>query len=295
MFTWECDAFSLDAAYEGASMSKHHGTQTLNFENFSGYYGSVQSGYGGFVWSDVDFMSSSYWQDSKTNWCDTGYQNVLDGNGLAFSRFGGAGYYTQQGTYTPSFGYFRPENIKETFSLVSMVAASAWETNQPFKFTAYVYDPGVGFLKKGSVTLHIGQTAQTIDFEHLSSPTILSHTFDNISAVRITSGSGSIGNTCSYGSGQPTYGNELAFDDLKIKWNGGVPHGVGGAVRHPLLGHHQVAPAAHLPNLHALSHATEGASSHHAASGYHAELMSLHDSSGLTSLFHLPSAEHFGT
>jgi hypothetical protein len=278
---------------EGPFMSKHHGTETLTFEGYSGYYGSVPQGYGGFVWSDVNFLNASYWQNEKTNWCDTGYQNVIDGNGLAYSW----GQQEKQ-----SYGYFRSENIRQTFSLVSMVAASAWESNQPFKFTSYIYEPHVGFVVKASVTLSLSQTAQTINFSHLPVPVAVTDAFDNISAVRITSGTGTYGNTCSYGAGHPTYGNELAFDDLKIKWNGAVPHGTGRAPGRPLLPnqHGHGTPDAHLVNLHAAqAHAANGAdaASHHAANAYHAELMSLsgHDTAGLTAQFHLPAIEHFGS
>jgi hypothetical protein len=293
MFSWECDAFSFAAAYEDPSMSKHHGTETLTFEGFSGYYGSVPQGYGGFVWSDVDYLNDSYWQNVKTNWCDTGYQNVIDGNGLAYA-------WGKEGK--PSYGYFRTDNIKETFSLVSMVAASAWETKQPFTFTGYVYEPEKGFVKKGSVTYYLSQTAQKLEFGHSPGPKATLHSLSNISAVIIKSASGSYGNTCSYGQGHPTYGNQLAFDDLTIKWNGKVPHGAGDPPARPLLGsqHHHGAPTAQLVNLHAPQvHATDegNAASHLSAGGYQAELMSLpgQQPAGLTGQFHLPGVEHFGT
>jgi hypothetical protein len=297
MFTWECDAFSFASAHEGTSMTKHHhGTQTLNFEGFSGYYGSVSQGYGGFVWSDVDFMNSSYWQNDKTNWCDTGYQNALDGNGLAFTRFDGVGYYAAH-QYKPSYGYFRTGNLSKTFSLVSMVAASAWETNQPFTFKSYTYNPHKGFLMKGTVTVYLNQTAQTLNFQKLDKGA-----FQDIAAVRIAPGYGQYGSTCSYGTGHPTYGNQLAFDDLKVKWTKGAPHGAPQAVARPLLGHlqHGGAPTAHLTaNQHAAQALADnlGGAAHHNAGDYHGELMSLsgHDASGLTAQFYLPAAEHFGT
>ncbi len=277
-------------------MSKHHGTETLTFEGFSGYYGSVPEGYGGFVWSDVDYLNASYWQNVKTNWCDTGFQNVIDGNGLAYT-------WGQQDLQ--SFGYFATENAKETFSLVSMVAASGWETKQPFTFISYVYKPFKGFVEKAQVTLDLSQTAQKIVFADLPNLTSQRTDFENISAVRITSGSqgGTYGNTCSYGTSEHTYGNQLAFDDLKIKWNGAVPHGGGHPPSTPLQAslHHHGSPAAHLAaNLHAAhTHAVDGAgtASHHGSGGYHTELLSLpgHDPSGLTAQFHLPAVEHFGT
>jgi len=275
-------------------MSKqHHGTETLTFEGFSGYYGSLPQGYGGFVWSDMDYLNSSYWQNVKTNWCDTGYQNVLDGSGLA---------YTTGPANESSYGYFRTENIKETFNLVSVVAASAWETNQRFNIIGYTYVPHKGFVEKASVSVYLSQTAQMINFAHLPSPTTISNPFSNISAVRIISHTGTYGNTCSYGAGHPTYGNELALDDLTVKWNGTVPHGAGKQPGMPLLSeqHHHGSPAAQLVNFHpASAHAAEGesAASHHGADNYQAELLALpgQDSGGLTAQFHLPGTEHFGT
>ena len=274
-------------------MSKHHGTETLTFEGLSGYYGSVPEGYGGFIWSDAAYLNASYWENVKTNWCDTGYQNVVDGSGLAF---------TQAPSGEQSYGYLRSENLKQTFSLESMVAASAWETKQPFKFTSYTYEQGVGFVKKASFTVDLSQTAQKIDFSHLPTPTAMTGAFDNISALIIKSSTGAYGNTCSYGAGQYTTGNQLAFDDLTVKWSGGAPKGMGRQPAHPLLAnqHHHITPAAHLVNLHATqAHAAEGGSAglHHASADYHAELLSLpgHGASGLTAQFQLPDIDHFGS
>ncbi|HTT82021.1 MAG TPA: hypothetical protein VMF67_00920 [Rhizomicrobium sp.] len=281
-------------------MSKHHGSETLKFEGFSGYYGSVPSGYGGFVWSDVDYLNDSYWQNVKTNWCDTGYQNALDGSGLAFARYDSVGHYGATQYYHPSYGYFRSDNLKDTFNLVSMVAASAWETKQTFQFRSYVYEPDKGFVLKGIATIKIGQTAQTIVFADLQQTSVQRAAFDHISALRIVSAGGSFGNTCSYGAGDYTRGNQLAFDNLKITWNGGVPHGAGRAPAKPLLANHHGAPvAAHLAaNMHA-AHAApiESATLDHATDGYHSELQSLpgHGPAGLTAQFDLPSVEHFGT
>jgi hypothetical protein len=273
-------------------MSKQHGTETLTFESFSGYYGSVPQGYGGFVWSDVDFMNSSFWQTEKTSWCDTGYQNALDGDGLAFARYLGTGYYPPQQAYKASAAYFRSENIKETFSLVSMVAASAWESNQPFKFTSYVYEPNIGFLPKASVTLYLSQTPQTINFDHLPVPMPIAHGFDNISAIRIKSETGTYGNSCSYGANQ-THGNQMAFDDMQVKWSGATPHKMGAQPARPLNANlHRAGAADHAANMHAgQSHASGAEGAHHA------ENLSLpsHETAALTGQFHLPNIEHFGS
>jgi hypothetical protein len=260
---------------------KHHTTEKVTFEGFTGYYGSVPQGYGGFIWSDVEYLNSSYWQDVKTDWCDTGYQNVLDGSGLA---------YTSGPVDNSSYGYFRTENIKETFSLVSVVAASAWETNQPFIFIGYVYEPHKGFVQKASMTFYLSQTAQKIDFAQLSNLTSTSNPFSNISAVRIISHSGTYGNTCSYGQGHPTYGNELALDDLKVKWNGKVPHKAGPPPAKPLLLSVHGTPVSEFVNPHS-------AQGNAAVDGYHPELRSppSHDTAGPAAQFHLPGVEHFGT
>ena len=55
-------------------MSKH-GKETLNFTGFSGYYGFVANGYGGFNYSgDVLYMNTSLFANEP--WCDQGYVNV---------------------------------------------------------------------------------------------------------------------------------------------------------------------------------------------------------------------------
>jgi hypothetical protein len=287
MFTSECDAFSR-ASNEGSIMSRQHGSETLNFQGFSGYYGSIPQGYGGFDWSEVSFLNDTYWENVKTNWCDTGYQNVVHGSGLAFTS-------APSGEHT--YGYFRAENLKQTFDLVSMVAGSAWENNQPFKFTSYVYRPGQGFVYKASATAFLDQTAHNIKFASLGG----ADDFKGITAVVINGGIGTYGNTCSYGTGYQTYGYELAFDTMKVRWHGKSHADAGmNAPAHPLFLHspNHNTPDAHLVGALQPGHAHGDAPAsavHHAGSGYHAELLLPGSDSGLPAHLHIPGIEHFGT
>jgi len=45
--------------------------------------------------------------------------------------------------------------------------------------------------------------------------------------VTIKSGSGSYGNTCSYGRYSYTLSNRMTFDNVEVKWNGTIPKGDG--------------------------------------------------------------------
>lgn len=274
-------------------MTKHT-KETLTFDGFSGYYGSVSAGYGGFNWVDVDFMNATYWKNDNTNWCDTGYQSVIRGAGEAFT-YGPDGF--GSGSIMVSY------NLQETFSLTGMIAASAWETKQPFDFISYTYKNGA-FTVKASDIVYLSQTAQKINFATIGGgkPT----DFKNIAAVAIVSGRGNYGNTCTYGPYGYTTGNELAFDNLRVKWNGPIPrvHAgkqiAKGSVPHS---HHQTAHvAAHLAedgHHDAAATGAPGTSVHHIESGgYHTQLLSLPGSGtggGLTSQFSLPQPEHFGT
>ena len=272
-------------------MAKHT-KETLGFNNYSGYYGSIAQGYGGMDWGDVDYLNATYWQKVQTNWCDTGYQNVIKGAGEAF---------TWNANGSVSYGLFESANLNETFSLVSMVAASAWETHQAFEFKTYTYEVHQGFILKASDTIHLSQTAQTLNFAKIGNP----GDFTNIVAVEIISGKGKYGNTCSYGPYGYTTGNEMAFDNLKVKWNGKIPKGNGQLVTTGLATHghghaHVAAPQLVYGNAHheADSSATGQATGHSGPQAdFHSELLSLGDSGsgGLTDQFHLPAVEHFGT
>jgi hypothetical protein len=277
-------------------MSHQHTKETLNFNGFSGYYSSVSQGYGGLDYSDVDYMNASYWKNVQTNWCDTGYQNVIHGTGEAFTWGLNGGQ---------SYGLLQSSDLKETFNLDSMIAASAWETNQPFTFISYTYKNHVGFVEKASDTIYLSQTAQKIDFAKLATgkPT----DFKDIAAVLIVSASGSYGNTCSYGRNTYTTGNQMAFDNLKVTWNGKIPHGHGGKpVMTGLLAqlHHHGAhvAAAHLvtdiQHQGAAVHQPGAAPQHAEGSNlYHTELQGIGagQPGDLTAQFQLPQVEHFGS
>jgi hypothetical protein len=274
-------------------MSKQHTKETVNFNNFSHYYYggmSANNGYGGFDWIDVDYLNATYWQKVATNWCDTGYQNVIHGSGEAYT-YGVDGF--------PSVSYLVSANPKVSFSLTSMVAASAWETDQPFTLESFAYKDGAVVLK-ASDTIYLSQTAQTIDFAKISGgkPT----DFKNIVALEIVSGTGKFGNTCSYGPYGYTTGNEMAFDNLKVKWNGKIPQGHEGKTITPGLFAHRhhhapyvAAQLLHHGDIDAGTHNGSTSAAHHQNGDYHTQLLSLGQDSGLTSQFALPQVEHFGT
>ena len=277
-------------------MSKHT-RETLGFNSFSGYYGYVPDGYGGFNWSDVNYMNATYWEKVETNWCDTGFQNVIHGAGEAFT-WGAA-------VNLPAVSYISTANSNETFSLTSMVAASAWEKHQPFDFISYTYEGWLAGTPKASDTVDLSQTPKTVDFARMphGKPT----DFKDIAIVKIVSGTGGYGNTCTYGRYGYTTGNQMAFDNLKVVWNGKIPQGrqSNPVMKQLILQHHHQA-------AHAANHLTGdghdvGAASgqagapvvHHAeGSGQHAQLLSHpadgHDA-GPGDQFALPQVTHFGT
>jgi hypothetical protein len=265
--------------------------ETLRFNNFSGYYGSISQGYGGFKWGDIDFMNATFWEDQKTNWCDTGFQNVIKGAGEAF---------TWDTNGFTSYAVF--ENTKETFSLKSMVAASGWETDQTFDFNSYTYTRGKGFHLQASDQVIVSQTAELINFSKIGKP----GDFKNLAAVEIVSGSGKYGNTCTYGRYGYTLGNNLAFDDLNVQWNGKIPKSDGKFITTGLANHAH-GRAVHIADAHLVSgnaHSATGVALHadsatppSVQTGFHSELLSLGTAHGgaLTSEFQLPAIEHFGT
>jgi hypothetical protein len=253
----------------------------INFENFSGYLNNMNyyAGYGGMDWNDMYEVQSAF--VNEHSWCDTGYNNVLSGQGEAI---------------TLGNGGFESANVDRTFSLEKGTFASAWETNQPFYFNSYVYTAGQGMVLKASDKIVLGQNAETINFAHYG------HDFRNISEVTIVSGTGQGGNTCSYGSA--TYGYILAMDNLEVAWNHAHGNARNAHQQNAAHGMHRGAP--HVgANFSPLStHDGHDASSQpasHADSAhdapYHTELFTLpgHDPGGLTGQFALPQAEHFGT
>jgi hypothetical protein len=272
-----------------------HTNETLGFNGFHNYMGpyyglmSQNDGYGGFDYSsDVLFMKRSTWTAPngagyKQFWCDTGYQNACPGKGEAW-------------VYTS--GIMESANPKETFSLGSMIAAASWSSDQPWLFSSYVYKDGALHLKT-SDTVYIGQTAEKINFAKLGG----GKAFQNIAAFSIQFVNyGQQGNDC---NGSSTYyGRQLAFDDIKIRWNGKIP-GADAAGHHhmlvpPFLGHHQhptampVGWGEHLPS-HPHNETIARVFHQNTNGPYHSQLLALDHDTTLTAQFVLPQPEHFGT
>ncbi|HEY3638750.1 MAG TPA: hypothetical protein VGK90_11415 [Rhizomicrobium sp.] len=256
--------------------------KTIKFENFSGYLNNMYyySGYGGMDWNDMYEVQSAF--INEHNWCDTGYNNALSGQGEVI---------------TLGTGGFQSHNLYKTFSLESGTFASAWEGKQPVTFNSYVYTAGQGFVLKASDTINIGQNGKNINFGQFGQD------FKHISEVTFVSGVGNPGNTCSYGA--PTYGYILAMDNLSVKWDP-LNRNVHGAHQSPKFAQH-VMQHHGMPHLGANfapqsmhdSHDTSGQSGSHATahdSPYHTQLSALpgHDVGGLTGQFALPQIEHFG-
>jgi hypothetical protein len=251
----------------------------IKFQNFSGYlnYMGYYAGYGGMDWNDMYEVQNAF--ISEQSWCDTGYNNVLHGNGEAI---------------TLGDGGFQSDNLARSFTLEKGVFASAWESNQPVYFNSYTYTSGQGFALKASDLVTLGQNAYTINFGHYGSD------FKDIAKITFTSGVGEGGNTCSYGT--PTYGYILVMDDLQLKWAGGhgnarAPH----LVSSGLQGTHHGMPhlEASFSPLHPHgSHLAGAADTSHGAadSSYHSQAaaQSGHDVGGMDAQFTLPQVEHFG-
>ena len=86
----------------------------LNFNDFAGYYNNLyHSDYGGFGWFNMVELNKSML--NILNYCDTGYNNVLQGRGEGVTVGNGSSIYTYATTFNLKAGTF----------------ASAWETNQP--------------------------------------------------------------------------------------------------------------------------------------------------------------------
>lgn len=236
--------------------------RNIPFENFSGYlnYLGYYDGYGGMQWNDMFEVQSAY--ITQNNWCETGYNNDLRGNGEAT---------------TLGSGGFQAFNLAHSFDLVQGNFASAWEHGQPITAYSYTYAPGQGFTLKASDTFTVGQHSKTIYFANYGTD------FTRISAVTFVSGQGSGGNTCSYG--YATYGYALVMDNLQINWHrttamsGDRPI----ARSHPNL--HLALP--HLNAMFAPAHTQGHEGSLHQPMGEHA---AGHDPGGGN--FMLPHADH---
>jgi hypothetical protein len=256
--------------------------EKINFESFS-YYTNQNpgNGYGGMNWISVYTLGQGLL--NQLGYCDTGYNNAIHGKVDAFTS-----------PFSDGYGIFESANFADHFKLNSMVVASAWCGTQNFTFNTYSYRNGALHLKAAD-TIAIVQGSQTINFANYGKD------FVNIAAVNVlTAGLGSIGSSCTYGAG--TYGYQMAFDNMKVVFNNGIPVHQNG--HHALLPiqmlqhHHSGSAAGHLTNTgagHSAFGNGDSHATHHTSNGYHSQLMSLGHESGMTSHFHLPSVEHFGS
>jgi hypothetical protein len=220
-------------------------------------------------------------------YCDTGYNNSIQGHAEAFTS-----------PFEDGYGIFESADFGDPFKLKSMIAASAWNGEEGFTFNSYSYRHGQ-LKMKASVYIDVSQGAQTINFGNYGKD------FKNIVAVNILTGvvrNGHPGSYCYEGFG--TYNYQMAFDNVKVVFANGIP--AHGTAHHALLPvqllHHQHRGTISGPATHGGSAQHSGAShegthaAHHADRGYHSQLMSLDvDGHDLTARFHLPVEEHFGS
>ncbi len=262
--------------------------ETVTFENTVGsqYYAYMNNyeGYGGFVYVDLIAMGKDYLYDVNST-VDSGYRSALHGKTEIFTT-------VLDNTYDGyGIGSFYSSSNTETFSLKGGIFASAWETNQPVDFISYVYRNGV-LHKKASVTIKLSQTASDLNFSKYGAD------FRHIAGFKMISTRGSAGVYNHYYH-SPTYGYEIAIDNLKVAWNGPIPHGARSghhpphtAVRPHALAH--VGGAAHLAGVpHEAAAAAQGGGATH---GYHSMLASLasayEHTGSLTDQFALPHVSH---
>jgi hypothetical protein len=257
-------------------MSKH--IETLTFNSFSGYYGAVPDGYGGFDWTDIVYFNNTKSGGPEAN--DEGFHDAIRGRGEA-------------GFGADSGGSFESANLSETFNLKSMLADSGTGSGVPIIFTSFTYSDGE-LKQKARDVLDVTPTVQRIDFATIGAKS----DFQNIVAVYMSVGSAKYG----HHYGHNAIGNGMVFDNLKLQWNGNIP---GGELS---VGSRQTMP--HIPHvvathLSALAENTCGGPNPEQAmahSNYHSALTSLDFALGhfgthadLTSLFALPEPDHFGT
>ncbi len=265
------------------SAPKHKQRETLNFTGFSAYYGpmSAHEGYGGFDYSGfVEYMNTIFWQKIETCWCETGYQNVAAATGAS-----SIGWIYEDGTFTSA-------NPKETFDLKSFVAAAAWSANMEWQLTTY--------SAAGPRTMDFYVTdAPRTPAQHIKVAKSVGNDITGFNLLMLSIGTG--GNTCTdcgNNMGYGAYGYQMAFGDMRITWNGKIPHG-----GHELRGEtpharHHVTPNpinanAGMPAHHA-QHGS-GSASHHGDAAWHTQLLAFgHDPGNLTAEFKLPQTEHFG-
>jgi hypothetical protein len=253
-------------------MNRH--SETLTFNSFSGYYGSVPAGYGGFDWTDIDYFNPG--NDGGSGAGDPGFANAIRGRGEAgFGMDGG--------------GAFESVNLLETFSLKSMLVASGAGTGDPVMFSSYTYQGGKLTLKARDV-VYVTPQVQKIDFAKIGG----TGDFQNIAAVSMVVGS------ARYAShyGHDLIGDGMVFDNMKVQWNGRIPDGnLVPAHRHELPPH-----VAHELTVSSNAGATHADGSEPARTDYHSAVTSLDQilghaagHGGLTGQFVLPAPDHFGT
>jgi hypothetical protein len=270
-------------------LDKHHHNkgEVLNFSGFSGYYGamSAQDGYGGFNYLD-DFlvMNASTWTKPdgvgyENGWCDTGYQNVA------------AAAKATSLAWIYEYGVMESYSSK-TFALESFMATASWSANEAWDVISYTESNGY-LTEKGEKEISVTfSKAQTVKFKGADWKGIAAIAFSLVSE-------GSPGNTCTYGTAE--YGVQLCIDRLKVKFSNkaDLRHN-GGNLQTPYMLHHQQHNGAHVAAVsqaaHDISaaHWTDSNSAHpQTDGGYHSQLLSLGNDTGLTGQFHLPSVEHF--
>jgi len=266
----------------------NHKSNGLNFGGFSGYYGlmSGHNGYGGFDFiADVEYMNASTWTSPggwgyQYNWCDSGYQNIS-----AAAKTDSLGWIYQYGLMESASSH--------TFSLESFLATVSWSLNQSWELISYTERKGA-LVQKATMDLSLSYNqVETVKFAGK-----YAKGFSNIAAVAFEmTNYGSPGNSCTYGTA--VYGYQMCIDDLKVKFSkkADLKQDNGKLLTPYLLHHHasaaHVAAASQMPHEIAVAQgAHEGQAAHQTDSGYHSQLLSLGQDSGLTSQFHLPAADH---
>ena len=171
--------------------------ETLNFNNFTGYYGAVPNGYGGFNWANIEYFNKSGGAAAS----EDGYQNIIKGRGEAGFGHGG--------------GYFESANLSK-FSLKSMLVAAGNPSGDPVFFTSYTYSDGK-LIEKARDVVYVTPDVQKIDFAKIGGK----GDFQKIAAVFMVVGS------ARYGAhyGHAAIGDGMIFDNMTVEWNGKIPHG----------------------------------------------------------------------
>jgi hypothetical protein len=215
-------------------------------------------------------------------WCDTGFQNLV------------------AATHTTSLGWIDGNGVMETasaktFTLESFVATSAWAFDQPWFVISYAENNG-SLTEKGPMEISpTFSKAETFKFKGKDWAGIAAVAFSLVSFSQD-------GNTCTYGTYGYGYGQfGMCLDHLKVKFakKADLKHD-GGNLPTPYQLHHRQHNAAHVAAVsqaaHDISaaHSNDSNSPHHQTdNGYHTQLLSLGNDTGMTGQFHLPSVEHF--